>query len=190
MADLQRRSPLPKSARTYAATDFALRELEAVTKIRVQALRGRGMSKPAANPLQLPDVPNTASGTDPIALWRAPDDWLVYSQTLNAEVLSNWVATVASEAPLVVTDVSSASVVLELSGARAVDILLRDCPLDLDGDAVRPGACAQTSFAQTGVLIHRPSEPGTWRLFVERSVALHVWEWLVDTAGVPAAAPH
>lgn len=190
MADLQLRSPLPRSGRAFAAHGFRLRELEAVTKIRVQALRSRGMTAPAASPSQLPGVPNTALGTDPIALWRAPDDWLVYSQTLPADVLSKWVGAVSSEAPLVVTDVSSASVVLELSGPRAVDILLRDCTLDLEGAAVPPGACAQTSFAQTGVLIHRPAEGDTWRLFVERSVAVHVWEWIIDTAGGPAGVSH
>ncbi|MEP7248140.1 MAG: sarcosine oxidase subunit gamma family protein [Gammaproteobacteria bacterium] len=183
MIDLLRQSPLPRGSRDYRAAAFDLRELEAVAKVRVQVLRSRGLSVPAVSSMSLPGAPNTASGVDPVALWKAPDDWLVYSQTLTAGALSDWVAAVTSESPLVVTDVSSASAVFELRGPRAIDVLLRDCSLDLEGDAIRPDACAQTLFAQTSVLIHRPAEPHTWRLFVERSVALHVWEWLVDTAG-------
>jgi sarcosine oxidase, subunit gamma len=187
MANLQSRSllarsPLLESVLERTVPEFTLRELENVAQVRVQALRSRGMDKPAANPPQLPNVPNTSCGTDPIALWKAPDDWLVYSQVLTTEALSRWIATVTSEAPLIVTDVSCASVVLELGGPRALDVLLRDCPLDIEGNAIPPGACAQTLFAQTSVIIHRPTKPGSWHLFIERSVAIHVWEWLLITA--------
>lgn len=183
MPDLQRSSPLRDDARLFSAAGFQLREIEAVTKLRVQVLRPRGMLTAAVYPSQLPEQPNTAVGVDPIALWKAPDDWLVYSQSLSSEALSDWAERIRSEAPLVITDVSSASVLLELSGPRALDVLMRDCTLDLEGDAIAPGACAQTLFAQTTVMIHRPVSTETWRLFVERSVAMHVWEWLLDTAG-------
>jgi heterotetrameric sarcosine oxidase gamma subunit len=182
MPDLQRCSPLHADARLFSAAGFQLRELDAVTKLRVQVLRPRGIRTPAVDPAYLPERPNTTSGVDPIALWKAPDDWLVYSQTLASDALSDWLTSVHSEAPLVITDVSSASVVLELRGPRALDILLRDCTLDLEGDAIPPDACGQTQFAQTTVMIHRPVSAETWRLFVERSVAMHVREWLVDTA--------
>jgi sarcosine oxidase subunit gamma len=184
MLDLQRCSPLRDNARFFPAAGFQLRVLEALTKLRVQVLRPRGTRLSAVDPNHLPERPNTTSGVDPIALWKAPDDWLVYSQTLAPEALRNWAGSIRSEAPLVVTDVSSASVVLELSGSRALDVLMRDCTLDLEGDAVPPGACAQTQFAQTTVMIHRPVSAETWRLFVERSVTMHVWDWLLDTAGV------
>lgn len=187
MPDLQRRSPLRDDARIFSAAGFQIRELEPVTKLRVQVLRPRGTLSAAVDPKHLPERPNTTLGNDPITLWKAPDDWLVYSQNLTPEALSDWVGSIESESPVVVTDVSSASVVLELSGPRTLDVLMRDCTLDLEGDAIAPGACAQTQFAQTTVTIHRPVSAETWRLFVERSVAIHVWEWLLDSAlqGVP-----
>jgi sarcosine oxidase subunit gamma len=186
MAELERRSALPPGKRVHTGRDVTLCEIEPVAKLRMQALRSRGVSSLAADPALLPASPNAALGTDPTALWCAPDDWLAYSRTLSAAAMTDWAATFTSQAALVVTDVSSASVVLELSGVRAVDVLMRDCSLDLEGDAVAVGACAQTLFAQTGVMIHRVA-PQTWRLFVERSVAVHVWEWLVDASG-PALA--
>ena len=182
MSELHRRSPLEDGVR-FGAPGFALLAAPAAGKIRVQALRKRGLRSPAADPARLPLVPNTASGSDPFALWKAPDDWLVYSPERDASELSDWVAGISSDAPLVLTDISSASTVLELKGDRVSEILLRDCTLDLEGEAVPPGRCAQTSFAQTIVMIHRP-ERDTWRLFVERSVTRHVWDWLVDSAGV------
>ena len=181
MPELHRSSSLREGAPRFSVTGFQLRALESVTKLRVQVLRGRGIHAPAASLLHLPDKPNTALGTDPIALWKAPDDWLVYSQTLASDALTAWVAEVPHNAPLIATDVSSASAVFELSGDGVVDILMRDCTLDLEGNAVPPGACAQTQFAQVSAMIHRPTAD-TWRLFVDRSVATHVWEWLVDTA--------
>lgn len=189
MADLQRSSPLLASAVPIATHGFSMREMEGVSKLRVQVLRNRGLYTPAVSPENLPDKPNTTLGTNPIALWRAPDDWLVYSGAMTPEALDDWVAAILSDAPLVATNVSSASTVLELSGARVIDVLMRDCTLDLEGNAVPPGECAQTQFAQVSVLLHRVDED-IWRLFVERSVAQHVWEWLADTVSLRARRSH
>ena len=186
MSDLQPLSHLT-SAPVFEA-DFEMCELPGVAKIRVQALRNRGMNTPCADSQRLPTLPNTALGGDPVVLWKAPDEWLAYSQTLSATRLLEVLGTVSSSAPLVLTDVSSASVVLELRGPRAIDVLMRDCTLDLEGDAVKPGACAQTALAQVNVMLQRSADGRVWRLFVERSVVLHVWDWLVETAMVPSTS--
>jgi heterotetrameric sarcosine oxidase gamma subunit len=180
MSELQPISPLTSAP--VLERDFQMSELPGVAKIRVQVLRSRGMNTPCADPQRLPTLPNTALGSNPVVLWKAPDDWLAYSQTLSATQLLEVLRTVSSSAPLVMTDVSAASVVLELRGARAIDILMRDCTLDLEGDAVKPGACAQTALAQVNVMLQRSADGSIWRLFVERSVASHVWDWLVQTA--------
>lgn len=188
MASLQRRSPLLESEMN-TGTDLKIRELESVGKLRVQALRARDSYVALADPQRLPHAPNTSAGDRPVSMWMSPGDWLVYSTMDEAEALNEWVTVVHSEVPLVATDVSSALVVIELSGARAVDILARDCTLDLEGGAMAPGACARTLFAQTSVLIHRPRGLGTWLLFVERPVARHVWSWLADSVQfAPAVA--
>jgi heterotetrameric sarcosine oxidase gamma subunit len=178
MPDMQARSPLT-SAQIVRA-DFEMRELPRVAKARLQALRRRGMNAPCSDPRQLPTSPNTAVGDDPFVLWKAPDDWLAYSQRLSGSQLCDILRGVSASAPLIVTDVSSASIVLELSGARVSDVLMRDCTLDLEGGALSPGSCVQTAFAQANVMLHRPRDGKAWRLFVERSVASHVWAWLSD----------
>ena len=183
MTDLQRSSPLASVRRANGAAGFELHELANVAKVRVQALRSRGLLTPCADPQRLPVAPNTALGMDPIVLWKGPDDWLAYSLVLSAERLSTVMRLVPSSAPLVLTDVSSASLVLELRGPRALDVLMRDCTLDLEQDAIEPGNCAQTILGQVGVMVHRPLDTtDAWRLFVERSVAVHLWDWLSTSA--------
>jgi heterotetrameric sarcosine oxidase gamma subunit len=179
VTELRRESPLPCGF--FQAADFELRELRDVAKVRAQLVRPRGSNTPGVDTKCFPHSPNTTIGIDPAMLWKAPDDWMIYSQALAAERLCDFVQDRAAGSPLIVTDVSSASISLELRGARAIDVLMRDCTLDLEGNAIAAGACAQTELAQVGVLIHRPADRDAWRLFVERSVALHVWDWLCRT---------
>jgi heterotetrameric sarcosine oxidase gamma subunit len=186
MPDMQARSPL--TSERIVGTDFEMCELPRVAKARVQALRSRGVNTPCSDPHHLPTSPNTAVGDDPFVLWKAPDDWLAYSQTLSGTQLCDILGGIPASAPLIVTDVSSASVVIQLSGARVFEVLMRDCTLDLEGGALSPGNCVQTAFAQVNVVLHRPRNGKTWRLFVERSVAPHVWAWLsngIDISPTP-----
>jgi sarcosine oxidase, subunit gamma len=188
MIELAHHSPLGSDARHgVGAPGFTLREITGISKVRVQALRGDPPTAAAAAAADgtrlLPAIPNTALGDDPCVLWRAPGDWLACSQTLSAAQLGSLLLAAQGSAALLVTDVSSASVVLELAGPRVLEVLARDCTLDLEGDAVPVAGCAQTVIAQVGVLIHRPPGREGWRLMVERSVAVHLWNWLTDSAG-------
>ncbi len=72
--------------------------------------------------------------------------------------LAHWAEAIPSAAPLVCTNVSSATTLFELSGAQAIDVLMRDCTLDLEGNAVPPSACAQTHLAQTTVSDSPPDD--------------------------------
>lgn len=180
MTELLARSPLA-SLKAFVTRHVEVRELPGIAKMRVQALRTRGELSPCADSSRFPTTPNASLGIDPVVLWRAPDDWLVYSLTHDPRQLEASLLAASSTATLFVTDVSAASVVLELRGPRALDVLMRDCTLDLEGDAMKPGNCAQTALAQIGVLLHRPADDDVWRIFVERSVAMHLWEWLVDS---------
>lgn len=121
------------------------------------------------------------SGSTP-RFYGEPDDWLAYSPTRDAAALIADLRSVHSTAPLVVADVTCASIVMDLSGPGALEVLMRDCTLDLEGNAVNAGDCAQTVMAQVGVLIYRPRDTDVWRIFVDRSTAVHLWEYLVDSA--------
>lgn len=164
-----------------------IRELPFVAKVRLQAMRGEGAPRTGSERALLPETPNGGAGEDPAVLWRAPGDWLAVSLVLPADELERRLRVELAGAPVVLADVSAASAVLELGGERALEVLARDCTLDLEGDAVRPGDCAQTTIAQLSVLIHRPAGGEVWRLFVDRTAARHLRDFLVDSARLTIA---
>lgn len=186
MIDLERLSPLGGTeAARYRASGLELVEHPFVAQLRLQTLgvdRDRIREIAALAGGLLPEAPNRALGDDPWVLWRGPGDWLAYSLTRSFESLARAFGEPLAGLPLYSTDVSSMYALVELSGERAVDVLMRDLTLDLEGGAIPPGACAQTLFAQVSVLVHRPEPGDRWRLWVDRSAARHLWDWLVDSA--------
>jgi len=188
MADLSRASALGgEPPFVFALPGCEVRELPFVAKLRLQAMRGDDAPLPAGARALLPETPNTGRGDDPAVLWRAPGDWLALSLTLSAEELERSIAERLAGAAILIADVSSTSAVLELRGERALEILARDCTLDLEGSAIPPGDCAQTVIAQLSVLLHRPAAGDSWRLFVDRTAARHLRDWLVDSSRLTLA---
>jgi sarcosine oxidase subunit gamma len=183
MADLARANPLGgEHPFVFTLPGCELRELPLVAKLRVQAMRGEPAAVIAEARSFLGETPNRSQGDDPCILWRAPGDWLAVSSTHSAEELARALGERLAGAPVVLADVSSTSAVLELRGEQALEVMARDCTLDLEGNAVPPGGCAQTTIAQLSVLIHRPGAGDRWRLYVDRTAARHLRDFLVDSA--------
>ena len=182
MRDSPRGYVSPAGSAPYLTPTIQIHEVAPVWKIRAQALSRRDVGPRKDDCIDLPARPNSGLGNDPYLLWKAPGDWLAYSTKHSVDPLTQWLRDLRYPDPLILTDVSAGMAVIEMRGPGVIELLLRDCSLDLEGTALMPGACAQTSFAHAHILLHRPLEEPNWRLFVERSVALHVWEWLVDTA--------
>ncbi len=81
-----------------------------------------------------------------------------------------------------VADLSHSRTVLRLSGPRTLDLLAKGCALDLHRSKFPVGACAQGLLAQFGVLLHAVDETPGIDLYVARSYALALWEWLGELA--------
>jgi sarcosine oxidase subunit gamma len=81
-----------------------------------------------------------------------------------------------------VIDLSASRAIIEVSGTRARDLLQKGCGLDLHPRAFGPGQCAQTIFARLPVIIDQLSAAPAYRLFVRRSAAHWLAEWLIDAA--------
>ena len=155
--------------------DFQLRVLPNPAILRLQAFKDWGGLVDST--IELPMVPNQLLGGDPYALWLAPNDWLVYAQAITSFQLG---ATFRESRyrELIITDVSSGSVVIELGGTRALDVLARDCTLDLESASMAYGRSARTTIAQVGIIIHRLPNAHQWRLLVDRSTAGYLADWL------------
>lgn len=166
----------------HRAAGCEIHELRVTAEARVQRRRGIGGIGDAAVPAILPTAPNTATGSDPWLLWRGPGDWHAYSLTLDDGALRAWLEERLGGRGALLAATSGATVAFELVGPAAVEVLLRDCGLDLEGDAVPVGACATTALAQLTVVLHHTGGD-RWRLWGDRSAARYLWAWLVDTAG-------
>lgn len=123
----------------------------------------------------LPLEPGTIARTgDRLALWLGPDEWLLVGPR-GARFDLDPVAGVAS-----IVDVSAARTTIEISGARAPDLLAHGCALDLYLSVFPEGRCAQTMLAHAQViLVHLD---GVYRVLVRSSYARYLAEWLVDAA--------
>jgi heterotetrameric sarcosine oxidase gamma subunit len=187
VADLARWAPVGGAAPArWAGPGVALVERPFAAKLRLQAPLADLPALAAAAGAALPSAPNSVAGDDPWLLWRGPGDWLAYSLARPAaefERALRALLPVPGAAALYATDLTSGLALVEVAGPLAIELLLRDCGLDLEGGAVPPGGCATGALAQLTVTLHRPSAE-SWRLFVDRSAARHLWEWLVDSAGL------
>jgi sarcosine oxidase subunit gamma len=139
-----------------------LSELELDAQVSI-----RGAPQPG-----FPVEPNTTATADgKTVLWLGPDEWLALGG--HEEDYPRAAAAV---------DVSANRVVLELSGADAVEVLAHGCSLDLHPSVFAPGSCSQTLLARAQVILVRPDER-RFLVLVRPSFAPYVRAWLEDAIG-------
>jgi sarcosine oxidase subunit gamma len=120
-------------------------------------------------PAGFPVEPNSTETVDgKTVLWLGPDEWLVLGGSEGDYPHS-----------AAAVDVSANRVILELTGADAVDVLAQGCSLDLHPSAFAPGSCAQTLLARAQVILVRPGESG-FLVLVRPSFAPYLRAWLED----------
>jgi heterotetrameric sarcosine oxidase gamma subunit len=80
-----------------------------------------------------------------------------------------------------ITSLSSSRTCIFLDGPAAREVLAKGVAIDLHPDVFPVDHFALTGLNHLPVLIHR-SGAGRFHLYVMRSFALAVWEWLIDAA--------
>ena len=95
-------------------------------------------------------------------------------------VISRLHAAVPSRAGTV-TSLSHSRVRLRVEGPAAPAVLACGISVDLHPRSFAVGAFAQTALHHTGVLLERCA-PQRYELYVLRTFALSIWEWLLDAA--------
>lgn len=174
MPDLAPSSPLSHLSRAGAVAAFAcegiaLREEPHVRVVLLfgkpgnQEFRQRVTRTFGAEP---PTKPNTvAVGTNSIA-WIAPGQWLVIGPDPDT---GDGI------------DVSDAYCALGLKGSRAVDLLSKGVPLDLDAKSFAPHSCARALVGSIPIFL-MARDTDDFLMLVERGLAHAAWAWLVDGA--------
>ena len=167
--------------RTHGGTAIVmLRELPASTMLDVRLdpadVEILAAVQKAAG-LDLPQTPgNFGTRAERSALWFGPDQWLIVAPAGEADALTRALDAVAGST----VDISDLRAEFELAGPLAADVLRKGCGIDLHPRVFGPGDCALTSLARVRVALRQTDARPGYRLLVERSVALYLWDWLVD----------
>lgn len=113
-------------------------------------------------------------------LWQGPDQWLVVGDPDDTKARESALRGAVDGIHAAVTDVSSGTTVLRLSGPAARDVLYKGCALDLDPPAFAKGSCAPTRIAAFAVTLVQVDETPAYEIIIARSLARTFGEWLVD----------
>jgi sarcosine oxidase subunit gamma len=180
-----RRSPLDGML-PWSLEPEADNPVAALTELRFVEQIGVRVRPPVAAYLAgvpLPLQPNRVASMRTLrTLWLGPDEWLVTSPEGMAPELLGRLTRALAGRHAQVTDLSASRAVIEIAGSRARDLLEKGCGLDLHPRAFGPGHCAQTLFAKLPVIIDQTSAAPLYRLFVRRSAARWLADWLIDAA--------
>ena len=147
-----------------------------------------GLRVKAPVPAYLAGVPlamqpnRVASMRELRTLWLAPDEWLVTAPAGIAPDLMGRLQRALAGRHASVTDLSASRAIIEIAGPQARTLLEKGCGLDLHPRAFGPGQCAQTVFARLPVIIDQTGATPSYRLFVRRSSARWLADWLIDAA--------
>ena len=159
----------------------ALTELRSAVQIGVRV-------KPPV-PAYLAGVPRAmqpnrvASMRELRTLWLGPDEWLVTAPAgLAPDLIGRLQRALGAARHASVTDLSASRAIIEVAGPEARTLLEKGCGLDLHPRVFGPGQCAQTLFAKLPVIIDQLTAAPVYRLFVRRSAARWLAEWLIDAA--------
>ncbi|MGE0260363.1 MAG: sarcosine oxidase subunit gamma [Alphaproteobacteria bacterium] len=132
----------------------------------------------------LPLQPNGVASMGALrTLWRGPDEWLVTTPRGIGPDLTGRLERAVTGRHATVVNLSAGSTIVEIKGSEARTLLQKGCGIDLHPRAFGPGRCAQTVFAKVPVIIDQLSAAPLYRLFVRRSAARWLAEWLIDAAG-------
>jgi sarcosine oxidase, subunit gamma len=131
----------------------------------------------------LPLEPNRVASMRMLrTLWLGPDEWLVTAPEGTAPDLMGRITRALAGRAATVSDLSSSRAIIEIAGHEARALIEKGCGLDLHPRAFAPGCCAQTLFARLPIILDQLSAAPLYRLFVRRSAARWLAEWLIDAA--------
>jgi sarcosine oxidase subunit gamma len=153
--------------------------------------RGRLLLRlsPEARPLAeatlgmtIPTTPLTATeGENASCLWLGPDEWLLAMAPERVETQAADLRAALAGTHHAIVDVSHRSIVLQVSGSRARDVLAAGCPLDLHAAVFGVGAVARSTMGKVGVILHRTGQD-SYEVHVERSFADYLRRFLAEAA--------
>lgn len=147
-----------------------------------QVFAKKGKTAAVAKKLGISAEPCVAtSHEDYTALPLSPGQWMLFATTgadgsfqrlLEKQIGKNGY----------VSEQSHSRAVIRISGARVLDVLSKECRLDLHPSVADVGFCAQTTMAGVGVLMHKIDDSPTFDLIVFAGFADSFWHWIAQAS--------
>src|ERR1700722_12297215 len=117
----------------------------------------------------------------------APGEWLLISDTLDAQTLREH-ASHLREQGIAAVNLSPGLAAIQLEGRATRDVLAKSCGLDLYPKSFPVGTCTRTRLAKLPVFVDYLDEKPRFELYVARSYLPYLCAWLND-AGVEFMDP-
>jgi sarcosine oxidase subunit gamma len=129
----------------------------------------------------LPLEPNTTAGAaGTVAVWTAPDEWLVVTDPGAEAALAGALRGALKAVHHAVTDISDQSTIIRLSGSEARTVMAKGCAIDLHPRVFKPGSAAQSHLAKALVTFWQVDDAPGYDILVRASFAPYLWDWLTD----------
>ena len=171
--------------------NFSMKEKTPVAKINLRGnLENKDFVSKVGKILGM-ILPKEACGTSKkekiTSLWLGPNEWLVVSndeitKETNIHELEQVLFDDISKTHLgAVTNVTDHFTIFSLSGLNIFEVLSKGCPFDFSSENFGDNKVVQTILNHVDVTIHRRSQNDV-DLYVRRSFASYLWDWLKDSA--------
>ena len=129
--------------------------LQAVDNIRKLRLQARPGAELNTTPLErltgsvLPAGPQEKVDNEFSAYWLAPNDWLLVNPASDIDSIGSALQDSSNEVTYVVTDLTDAYSIIDISGEDAVARLAEGCSVDLDGKRISLRSLCIDPFCNT-----------------------------------------
>ena len=169
--------------------NVSIKEISPVMKINLRGKKREFLTNVGKNlNMILPTEANTTTSSDKLtAIWLSPDEWMIVTNELVSkdtnkndlyEMLFNSISKINLGA---VIDVTDQFVQLEIKGKKIYDLFSSGSPFNFNEFKERKGSTTQTLLNNIDVIIHNKDQNYV-NLFVRRSFANHLFDWMNDFA--------
>lgn len=121
----------------------------------------------------LPQIGKSVAGNDLMFMSNGPGMWLVQAQQRDREKTLQQLRTTLADTDTTITDLSSARLIIQVSGASGRKFLKKGCPVDID--SLVADDVVVTQIGHLGVTIHCLGEE--FVVYVLQSFGTDFWEW-------------
>ncbi len=129
--------------------------------------------------LELPVALTVVASGETSLQWMGPDEWLLIVPSGEELAAEQKLREALDGQHIQVVNVSGGQTLLELSGPRVREVLMKSTSYDVHPNNFPVGKAVGTVFAKSQLVIRRTGED-TWELLVRRSFSDYWWLWLQD----------